>query len=187
MKTKLKTKNVPFLDSYRNKSPRSYEFVFLFNTPEYFLLVRVWLHFLFSACPPWAPYCCAPHFVSCCTHLLRHLSLTRVTKSYLLALGTTQISSYFTKHWTKFLTHQTGNYPVTCFSVAVRTSSENLCQSGVRVPLSTRLRHVKDARRWFMSQVLQKYRTHTACPEDRWVLFFFFFSILQRWTGKNKA
>ena len=43
------------------------------------------------------------------------LSLTRVTKSYLSALGTTQISSYFTKHWTKFLTHQTGNYPVTCF------------------------------------------------------------------------
>ena len=42
-------------------------------------------------------------------------SLTRVTKSYLLALGTTQISSDFTKHWTKFLTHQTGNYPVTCF------------------------------------------------------------------------
>ena len=42
-------------------------------------------------------------------------SLTRVTKSYLPALGTTQISSYFTKHWTKFLTHQTGNYPVTCF------------------------------------------------------------------------
>ena len=34
-----------------------------------------------------------------------HWSLTRVTKSYLLALGTTQISSYFTKHWTKFLTH----------------------------------------------------------------------------------
>ena len=34
-------------------------------------------------------------------------SLTRVTKSYLLALGTTQISSYFTKHWAKFLTHQT--------------------------------------------------------------------------------
>ena len=42
-------------------------------------------------------------------------SLTRVTKSYLLALGSTQISCYFTKHWTKFLTHQTGNYPVTCF------------------------------------------------------------------------
>ena len=42
-------------------------------------------------------------------------SLTRVTKSYLLALGTTQMSSFFTKHWTKFLTHQTGNYPVTCF------------------------------------------------------------------------
>ena len=42
-------------------------------------------------------------------------SLTRVTKSYLLALGTTQISSCITKHWTKFLTHQTGNYPVTCF------------------------------------------------------------------------
>ena len=43
------------------------------------------------------------------------LSFTRVTKSYLLAPGTTQISSCFTKHWTKFLTHQTGNYPVTCF------------------------------------------------------------------------
>ena len=40
---------------------------------------------------------------------------TRVTKSDLLAVGTTQISSYFTKHWTKFLTHQAGNYPVTCF------------------------------------------------------------------------
>ena len=34
-----------------------------------------------------------------------HESLTRVARSYLLALGTTQISSYFTKHWTKFLTH----------------------------------------------------------------------------------
>ena len=32
-----------------------------------------------------------------------------------MALGTTQISSYFTKHWTKFLTHQRRNYPVTCF------------------------------------------------------------------------
>ena len=42
-------------------------------------------------------------------------SLTRVTKSYLSALGTTQISSYFTKHWTKFLTHQTRNDPVTYF------------------------------------------------------------------------
>ena len=42
-------------------------------------------------------------------------SLTRVTKSNLLALGTTQISSFFTRHWTKFLTHHTGNYPVTCF------------------------------------------------------------------------
>ena len=42
-------------------------------------------------------------------------SLTRVTQSCLLAPGTTKISSYFTKHWTKFLTHQTGNYPVTCF------------------------------------------------------------------------
>ena len=42
-------------------------------------------------------------------------SLTRVTKSYLSALGTIQISSFITKHWTKFLTHQTGNYPVTCF------------------------------------------------------------------------
>ena len=25
-------------------------------------------------------------------------------------LGTTQISSFFTKHWTKFLTHQTGDF-----------------------------------------------------------------------------
>ena len=41
------------------------------------------------------------------------LSLPRVTNSFLLALGTTQISSYFTKHWTQFLTHQTRNYPVT--------------------------------------------------------------------------
>ena len=40
--------------------------------------------------------------------------ITRVTKTF-LALGTTQINSYFTKNWTKFLTHQTGNYPVTCF------------------------------------------------------------------------
>ena len=47
--------------------------------------------------------------------LYMNTSLTRVTKSYLPALGTTQISSSFTKHWTKFLTHQTGNYPVTCF------------------------------------------------------------------------
>ena len=39
----------------------------------------------------------------------------RRTHPYLLAPGTTQISSYFTKHWTKFLTNQTGNYPVTCF------------------------------------------------------------------------
>ena len=30
--------------------------------------------------------------------LLSFFSLTRVTKSYLLALGTTQISSFFTKH-----------------------------------------------------------------------------------------
>ena len=45
----------------------------------------------------------------------RLISLTRVTKSYDLALGTNQISSFFTKHWTKFLSHQTGNYPVTCF------------------------------------------------------------------------
>ena len=42
-------------------------------------------------------------------------SLTRVTKSYLSVLGTTQISSYITKQWTTFQTHQTGNYPVTCF------------------------------------------------------------------------
>ena len=39
--------------------------------------------------------------------LREKISLTRVTDSFLLALGTTQISSYFTKHWTKFLTHQT--------------------------------------------------------------------------------
>ena len=45
----------------------------------------------------------------------RRQSLTRITKSYLLALGTTQIISFFTKHWTKFLTHKTGKYPVTCF------------------------------------------------------------------------
>ena len=32
----------------------------------------------------------------------KNWSLTRVIKSYLLALGT-QISSYFTKHWTKYL------------------------------------------------------------------------------------
>ena len=42
------------------------------------------------------------------------ISLTRVTKSYLLALRTTQISSFFTKHRNKFQTNQTGNYPVTC-------------------------------------------------------------------------
>ena len=46
------------------------------------------------------------------------LSLTRVTKSYLLALGTTKISSFFTKHWTKFLTHQTGKYPAPCVVVS---------------------------------------------------------------------
>ena len=45
----------------------------------------------------------------------RSLTSTRVTKSCFLALGTTQISSYFTKHWLKLLTHQTGNYPVTFF------------------------------------------------------------------------
>ena len=33
-----------------------------------------------------------------CSLYVMRLSLTRVTKSYLLALGTTQISSYFTKH-----------------------------------------------------------------------------------------
>ena len=42
-------------------------------------------------------------------------STPRVTKSYLLALGTTQISSFFAKYWTQFLSHQTGNHPVTCF------------------------------------------------------------------------
>ena len=46
------------------------------------------------------------------------LSLTRVTKSYLLVLGTTQISSFFTKRWIKFLTHQTGDYPVSCVLVS---------------------------------------------------------------------
>ena len=37
--------------------------------------------------------------------IIRHIpdpSLTRVTQSYLSALGTTQISSYITKHWTMF-------------------------------------------------------------------------------------
>ena len=33
-----------------------------------------------------------------CSLYVMRLSLTRVTKSYLLALGTTQISSYFTEH-----------------------------------------------------------------------------------------
>ena len=33
-----------------------------------------------------------------CSLYVTRLSLARVTKSYLLALGTTQISSYFTKH-----------------------------------------------------------------------------------------
>ena len=33
-----------------------------------------------------------------CSLYVMRLSLTRVTKSYLLALGTTQVSSYFTKH-----------------------------------------------------------------------------------------
>ena len=33
-----------------------------------------------------------------CSLYVMRLSLTRVTKSYLLALATTQISSYFTKH-----------------------------------------------------------------------------------------
>ena len=33
-----------------------------------------------------------------CSLYVMRLSLTRVTKSYLLAMGTTQISSYFTKH-----------------------------------------------------------------------------------------
>ena len=59
------------------------------------------------------------HWVQQFDYLTRYKrSLTRVTKSYLfifLALGTTQISSYFTKHWTKILTHQTWNYPVTRF------------------------------------------------------------------------
>ena len=56
---------------------------------------------------------CSPRgYVLMVTH---RKSLTRVTKSYLLALGTTQISSFFTKHRTKLLTRQTGNYPVTCF------------------------------------------------------------------------
>ena len=58
--------------------------------------------------------CVRQNFNLVCSLYVMRLS-TRVTKSYLLALGTTQISSYFTKHWTKFLTHQTGNYPVTCF------------------------------------------------------------------------
>ena len=35
-------------------------------------------------------------------NLSRYYHLTRVTKSHLSALGTTQISSYITKRWTKF-------------------------------------------------------------------------------------
>ena len=48
-------------------------------------------------------YMCMYHYDWGVVSTINHL--TRVTKSYLLALGTTQISSYFTKHWTKFLTH----------------------------------------------------------------------------------
>ena len=57
---------------------------------------------------------CGNPYRNYCTSAMS-VALTRVTKSYLLALGTTHISSFFTKHWTKFLTHQTGNHPVTCF------------------------------------------------------------------------
>ena len=40
---------------------------------------------------------CGRTSTSCSLYVMR-LSFKRVTKSYLLALGTTQISSYFTKH-----------------------------------------------------------------------------------------
>ena len=50
-----------------------------------------------------------------CSLYVMRLSLTRATKSYLLSPGTSEISSSFTKPCTKFLTHQTGKYPVTCF------------------------------------------------------------------------
>ena len=41
---------------------------------------------------------CGRTFSLLCSLYVMRLSLTRVTKSYLLALGTTQISSYFTKN-----------------------------------------------------------------------------------------
>ena len=52
---------------------------------------------------------CIQVYRACTTRII-----TRVTKTYqgtFLALGTTQICSYFTNHWTKFLTHLTGNNP----------------------------------------------------------------------------
>ena len=79
-----------------------------------------------------------------------YVSLTRVAESYLLALGTTHISSYFTKHWTKCLTHQTGNYRVTfydkcssswpsCFNIGGLAQSNNLLLPGLtkRVSVGT--------------------------------------------------
>ena len=47
------------------------------------------------------------YFLVVVKHSTLFIILTRVTKSYLLALGTTQIRSFFTKHWTMFLTHHT--------------------------------------------------------------------------------
>ena len=44
--------------------------------------------------------------------IIKH-ELPKVT-FWLWGLPRYLVSSYFTKHWTKFLTHQTGNYPV-CF------------------------------------------------------------------------
>ena len=41
---------------------------------------------------------CSRSFTLLCSLYVMRLPLTRVTKCYLLALGTTQISSYFTKH-----------------------------------------------------------------------------------------
>ena len=74
--------------------------------------------------------------------------LTRVTKSYLLALGTTQKSSFFTK----FLTHQTGNYPVTCFvSKPSRITLVELSiidSSYQKLPFGSKRRHFSLAGNW---------------------------------------
>ena len=51
---------------------------------------------------------CLLERVSVWCYLVWSFNLTRVTRSYLLALGATQISSFFTKHWTKFLIGRSG-------------------------------------------------------------------------------